>query len=467
LTKNVVTIGPASDSTQILEQLIGAGMNVARFNTKHSDPTWHDERIKRVRTVADKLHQTIGILLDLQGPEIRIDLPNHQSFDLKKGQTATFTSNHAGDSQDRVFIPQDVIESLSADDKILIEDGACEFVVQEKSGDSLIAKTLHNCTVSDRKTMNTPGIILDMPSLTERDYQYLDQVDLEYIDLVGLSFVRRASDIEILRSELESRKSSAQIVAKIENQSALDHLDEIIEVADVVMVARGDLAVEVPYEQLIYWQKLIIDKCRHLAKPVITATQMLKSMVDNPRPTRAEVSDVTNAIYDGTDAVMLSEESTIGKYPVQSVQVQAQIAEFNELKVTNLAKLSREKNTDTTLCVTGAAIQLLEGEELGIEKVICLTETGRTARLMARFRPKIPIVALTSNQATCRKLSVTYGVYCQTVDLPEHKLDSADKLMAVFKESGVVQVGETVLMLYGTFWKKPGLTNTISIVTIH
>lgn len=469
LTKIVATIGPATETEEQITKLIEAGMNVARFNTKHGDIEWHQERIRRVRSIAEKMGVSVGILLDLQGPEIRLAIPGEEAFPVKADETVIFTYNQDCQDPHKPILPKIVIETLKPGDHVLIDDGLGEFAVVSKNQDELATTALGDFTINNRKTLNTPGATIDLPSLIDRDLAHLDAASDELIDFVGLSFVRNKQDIEILKSELEKRQLHPEIVAKIENQSALDHLEEIIEISDVVMIARGDLAVEVPFEELTYWQKKIIDKSRELGKPVITATQMLKSMVENPRPTRAEVSDVAHAIYDGTDAVMLSEETTLGKYPVEAVRAQAKIASFNEPHSCFQPLTSGISNT--TAYITQAAINLLSSckstQVAPVDRIVCLTETGDTARLIARFRPDLPIYTLTSSQRTYRQLSMVYAVIPYMIKLPDDfRLASSEELLNVLKQLNITTGGEKVLLIHGTFWKKPGLTNTLSLITI-
>lgn len=468
-TKIVATIGPATETEEVLEQLMLAGMNVARFNTKHGTPEWHHERIARVKKVAAKMDHPIGVLLDLQGPEIRITIPGGQGFEVKDGQEVVFTSDEHESNPHHPMVPQMVIDSLHNGDTVLIDDGLGEFVITGKEGNKIHTRALNACTVGNRKTMNTPGVVMEMPSLIAADLVHLDAATDETVDFVGLSFVRDAHDIAILREEMRKRDLHAAIVAKIENQSALDNLDEIIDAADAVMVARGDLAVEIPFQKLTYWQKQIIQKSREKGKPVITATQMLKSMVDRPRPTRAEVSDVANAVYDGTDAVMLSEETTIGKFPVETVTTQATIVMFNEQHAVAPALIATDPNP--TSYITHSAVALLkktarEDSQLKIDRIICLTETGETARMLARFRPGVPVEVLTSSASTYRKLALVFGINPHVVDLPGDRLESSDQLLEKIRHLQLAQVGETVLLVHGTFWKKPGLTNTMSVLTL-
>lgn len=466
-TKIVATIGPTTQSEAMLTELVKAGMNVARFNTKHSDPSWHHDKIKKVRKVSQRLKKSVGILLDLQGPEIRIDLPQDKSFQVDLGERVTFTT-HPADTKAKekvksrsntIFVPLEVIKSLSVGDQIMLEDGSCEFQVIQKHSNSIVAEARIGCQVNDRKTMNTPGVVLNMPSLTDRDREYLDKIHPEEIDFVGLSFVRDVEDIKILKKELAKRKITAHIVSKIENQSSIDNLDDIIETSDAIMIARGDLGVELPFQKLVHWQKKIIAKCRLAAIPVITATEMLKSMVENPRATRAEVSDVAHAIYDGTDAIMLSEETAVGKYPIRAVSAQAIIASFNE-QYTDL-KFNRLFDISKSASITHAAISLLETSKQKISKIICLTQTGRTAQLVARFRPRKPIHAVTNNLSTYHRLSLLYGATPHLVPFSDGVLETNSELIRLIKKYRIAKSGETVLLIHGSVWKKPGLSNTL------
>ncbi len=470
-TKIVATIGPATETEQIIQELIRSGMNVARFNTKHGTPEWHQERIARVKKVARSLNEPIAVLLDLQGPEIRLTIPGGEAFEIDEGDLLLLTSDENGTNPRSAFVPQMVVDALNIGDKLLVDDGLGEFVVSEKMGMEIHATALTKVKVGNRKTLNTPGVEMDMPSLIPADYKQLDGIAEGNVDYVALSFVRNALDITILRKELERRNIVASIVAKIENQAAIDNIDEIIQATDAVMVARGDLAVEIPFEELAFWQKIIIQKSREFAKPVITATQMLKSMVDHPRPTRAEVSDVANAIYDGTDAVMLSEETTIGKYPVKAVATQARIAIFNEVHAQPKPVVTSDSDESAYIChaaISLLEISLLETNNITVNKIVCLTETGQTALNLARFRPHVPLHALTSSRQTYEKLSLVFDVQPHIVELPSgDKLESSEQLLEKITELGIAKAGETVLLVHGTFWKKPGLTNTLSILHIE
>ncbi|MDR0462675.1 MAG: pyruvate kinase [Pseudomonadales bacterium] len=462
-TKNVATIGPATETEETLKQLIEAGMNVARFNTKHSSPEWHQERIKRVRKVAKEMGQAVAVLLDLQGPEIRINLPGETPFELEADETCIFTHDENFKADKKVLIPINVVKALQVGNMVLLDDGFCELEVAEVNKDHLVLKALGKCTVKHRKTMNIPGITIDMPSLVDADYEQLDGAGKEdNVDFVGLSFVRNRADIIFLRKELEKRNIRAQIIAKIETQAALDNLEEIVSESEAVMIARGDLGVEVPYEELVFWQREIINLCRLQGKPVIVATQMLSSMVSQPRPTRAEVSDVAHAIYDNTDAVMLSEETTIGDYPVKAVKTQASIASFNEDFADNtLVLLPSSNNTEI---LTKAAIDILETSEQDISAIICLTGTGHTARLLSRFRPHAPVIAVTNSEDTYYTLALAYGVNPELM-LGDDEIDMV-KALAHLKKKGVIQKDEKVLLVHGMNLNQ-NMTSVISLINVE
>lgn len=328
-TKIVATIGPVTDSTEIMEALIKQGANVFRFNMKHATCDWHNERILRARQVALRLNIALGILIDLQGPEIRLETSQGQDLSFVSGEDIIFSINDASVKTVKIPTPE-VFAAVKPGMKVNIDDGSIELSITQVDSNSFHAKSTQDCVIKHRKSMNFPGADIELPSLTQDDYERLDMQAMKEVDFVALSFTRSKKDVDILRQELQKRGSTAAICAKIENQSALDHLEEIVVASDAIMVARGDLAVETPFERLTYEQKRIIKLCRSYAKPVITATQMLHSMVSNKRPTRAEISDVSNAVYDGTDAVMLSEETAGGQFPIETVAVMAKIVEYVE-----------------------------------------------------------------------------------------------------------------------------------------
>lgn len=470
-TKIVATIGPATESEEALEALIQAGMNVARFNTKHNEPAWHHERIMRVRSIARRLNKPVAVLVDLQGPEIRTELPNGQDFfPAEAGEEVLFTFSQERASQvgKAIILPHEVIEALQPGKVVLIEDGVGEFTITRKDDTGVYAQVHEALLIKKRKTLNTPGVVINLPSLIDKDYVQLDAATNELVDYVALSFVRNAQDIAILREELKRRNLTARVIAKIENQAALDNLDEVIQASDAIMVARGDLGVEVAYEELAHWQKKIIQMSRIYAKPVITATQMLQSMINAPRPSRAEVTDVSNAVYDGTDAVMLSEETTIGKYPVKAVATQAQIVSYTENHGHTPDLIVAD--VDSSTAVTHAAISLIREDQaqsgsLKIEKIICLTESGRVARYLSRFRKNITIYALTHEEQTYNQLSMVFGIEPHLIDFNDQGLPY-EEILSKIKELGIASPGETVIIIHGTHWRVEDKTNTLKVITI-
>ncbi|HSW90273.1 MAG TPA: pyruvate kinase [Patescibacteria group bacterium] len=329
-TKIVATIGPASDSSEMIQTLIKTGVNIFRFNMKHADKAWHDERIPRVREAATAAGMPVEILIDLQGPEIRLETFNKAEVTVAKGQTLVFSLHPDSEGKNIVLPTPEVFPAMSVGLHLLIDDGAMEFEITQVSPDNFSVTALQDCVIKHRKSVNFPGADIKLPSLTDDDYQKLELTNIKQVDYIALSFTRNRSDVDILRSEMNKRSLTSKICAKIENQMAMDNLGEIVDASDIIMVARGDLAVETPLERLGVYQKKIIATCHEKQKPVITATQMLQSMVKNRRPTRAEISDVANAVYDHTDYCMLSEETAAGANPVLVVETMAKIIAYTE-----------------------------------------------------------------------------------------------------------------------------------------
>lgn len=463
LTKIVATIGPASDTPEQIAALIQAGVNVFRFNTKHSTPEWHSERISRVQAVADSLHTSVAILLDLQGPEIRLETRDQLEIHVAAGELLTLGSAFVEGVN--IIIPhQGVFSLLHPGSPLLIDDGFVETEVVEVRPDHLTVRVLHPATIKHRKGVNLPGVNVDFPALIDNDIKQLDGNARNKVDYVGLSFVRSARDIELLRDELSKRGMAAQIVAKIESQPALDNIDSIIAAADAIMVARGDLGVEVPLEQLAYWQKTLISKAREARKPVITATQMLESMIKNPRPTRAEATDVAHAVFDGTDAIMLSAETASGSYPVRCVETMARIAQYNETKVA--APTLTSSPLDQTQLLAASVVELVANSVVPIDAVLVFTETGYTARALAAHHLPIPLIAATDNRKTCELLSLSFGVTAVHTQFPEGPYSSPDPVIAQLKEQNILHSRCTIVVVHGHHWQKPGNTNALSITSI-
>ncbi len=444
-TKVVATIGPATESEEQIANLISAGMNVARFNTKHNVPSWHREIVQRVRKVAAEMQVPIGILIDLQGPEIRITLKQDQ-LTVKKDDQLTFTSKELSQSDTDVLLPPNVIECLEVGNHLITDEGACHFVIVSKTDGHFAAECQEDCVLKTRKTVNTPNVVIEMPALLPSDEEFIAELSNEHIEYFALSFVRTPQDIQHLRNILIQRNVSADIVSKIENRKAVENLESIIAASDAVMVARGDLAMEVDFEELIYWQKKIIRLSQKYAKPVITATQMLLSMTQKPTPTRAEISDVANAVYDGTDALMLSEETTQGKFPSKCVDVFTKIARFYEDHPSDCAPAS--PSTQTLVPLAQSILETVKKEQKIVEKIVIIGDDINVCRQLSSFHLSAAILAVTSTLFASQKLALSFGV--QPIYLPNVSLrdTSVNEFMEILKHHQKLSLGERVLFIY-------------------
>lgn len=464
-TKIVATIGPASDTTEQIGALIWAGVNVFRFNMKHNEHSWHRERIVRVKQVAKQMGVTVGILIDLQGPEIRIKTRDKQPIPLGANEVVVF-SNSFDDPQVNIVLSHDnILSSLELGDQILIDDGFIELNVVKKEGHKIVAATKVPTVIKDHKGLNLPSKDIDVPSLTDDDLDKLSLAAEEDADFVGLSFARTKQDLDILQAEMDKRGVKAKIISKIENQKSLDNIDELIQNSGAVMIARGDLGVEVPIEQLAFWETTIINKCREAGKPVIVATQMLHSMIENSRPTNAEATDVANAVLQGTDALMLSGETATGQYPVKAVEMMAQIAIFNEPKAV-VKDLEHVPNSLTELIARGAFEILKDEGDIKLDAIVAFTQTGKTAEIISSFRPNIPIIAVTESGANLGKMALSFGVIPVYATFPSGKFTDPEAVLEALVQKEILQKGQTVLVVHGKNWKMPGLTNSLSIVTL-
>jgi pyruvate kinase len=473
LTKIVATIGPSSESEEQIEALINAGVNVFRFNFKHSTIDWHASRIHRVKQVAKKMKRHIGTLLDLQGPEIRINMPT-ESIKVEIGELVTlgesvFTDGKKGFSCSH----PDLFEFLKVGQHLIADDGAFSFTVMELKPE-VVLKCNRAGTLKNKKSLRIPGANFPFPVLVDRDFEGLKMAQRAEIDYIALSYARTAEDVLITRKEMNKYKVNALIVSKIEAKSAIDNLDEIIEVSDGIMVARGDLGIELPLEEVPYWQKIMIKKCIEKGIPVITATQMLQTMVDNPFPTRAEVSDVANATFDLTDAVMLSAESASGKYPLETVTMMKQIAKSNEMRFsTDTRKHFSFTVADNEQLLCEAAYNIYQNLEEHKNKVsgfVVFTESGRTARMLSRYRPNVPIYALVSTSKVADMLTVDYGVQPLSHFTPYTRdLVSAKGISTIvehLKKEGAVKKGQSLVVIYGDQWMVSGKTSTIKLAQV-
>ena len=408
-TKIVCTLGPVSENEETLRELIKNGLNVCRLNFSHGSHEEHKGRMDLVKKLREELNMPTAILLDTKGPEIRTGKFDVPEVLLEEGQTFTITMKDVMGDKERCTVSyKGLANDVKTGDTILIDDGLVGLTVKEVNGDDIVCEVQNSGIVKNHKGVNVPGVKVNLPAITEKDRSDIEFGIEQGIDFIAASFVRKVSDVLAIREILEENNAThIKIISKIENQEGVDNLDEIIEVSDGIMVARGDLGVEIPTEEIPVVQKLMIKKCNEAGKPVITATQMLDSMIRNPRPTRAEVTDVANAIYDGTDAIMLSGETAAGKYPVEAVKTMATIAKRAEETMRNRrTKINKSKNVTDAISYATCTTAM----DLDARAILSSTASGHTARMVSKFRPDCPIIATTSDESVRRQLSLTWGV---------------------------------------------------------
>jgi pyruvate kinase len=467
-TKIVCTIGPASESVEKLVQLIEAGMNVARLNFSHGNFEEHGQRIKNIREAAARTKKTVAILLDTKGPEIRTHNMKDGAIELTAGNEIIISMNEVEGTKEKFSITySELIHDVQIGSKILLDDGLIGLEVTNVDLESkeIHTKILNSGVLKNKKGVNVPGVSVNLPGITEKDASDILFGIEQGIDFIAASFVRRASDVLEIRELLENNQGThINIIPKIENQEGVDNIDEILEVSDGLMVARGDLGVEIPAEEVPLVQKELIKKCNVQGKPVITATQMLDSMQRNPRPTRAEASDVANAIFDGTDAIMLSGETAAGSYPVEAVQTMHNIASRTESALNHKEILST-RSKDNGHNMTDAIGQSVAhtAMNLDVDAIIAPTESGHTARMISKYKPKAPIVAVTSNDFVCRRLSLVWGVYPQIGKKANTTDEMLDTAVEESLNSGIVSSGDIVVITAGVPVGETGTTNLMKI----
>lgn len=465
-TKIICTLGPSAETEEVLRELILAGMDVARFNFSHAD---HQEHLGRLRTI-EKLREELGIpvatLLDTKGPEIRIcTFKEDKKYQLQEGQTFTLTTREVEGDETMVSISyKDLVNDVKVGNTILIDDGLIELSVKEMTETDIICEVKNSGMISNRKGVNVPGVELSMPYISEKDNSdILFAIEQNY-DFIAASFVRTAKDVKDIRKILDSHNSKVKIIAKIENLQGVDNIDEIIHAADGIMIARGDMGVEIPYEEVPVIQKMIIKKVYNSSKQVITATQMLDSMMKNPRPTRAETTDVANAIYDGTSAIMLSGETAAGKYPVEALKTMVKIAiraeaDIDYKKRFRLADVS--PNPDITDAISRATVTT--AHDLNAKMIITVTTSGRTARIISRFRPQCQILGCTTDPVVCRQLSMAWGVTPLLMNVEHDTFELFDHAIQTVETSGYLVDGEIAVLTAGVPLGIAGRTNLIKV----
>ncbi|MET3686749.1 pyruvate kinase [Priestia megaterium] len=470
-TKIVCTIGPASESVEKLVELINSGLNVCRLNFSHGDFEEHGARIVNIREAAKQTGKTVGILLDTKGPEIRTNTMENGAIELEEGSEIIVSMTEVVGTTEKFSITYPgLIEDVHVGSKILLDDGLIGLEVLDinKTDGEIKTKVLNPGTLKNKKGVNVPNVSVNLPGITEKDASDIVFGIEQGIDFIAASFVRRASDVLEIRELLEKHNAAhIQIISKIENQEGVDNIKEILEVSDGLMVARGDLGVEIPAEEVPLVQKDLIKQCNALGKPVITATQMLDSMQRNPRPTRAEASDVANAIFDGTDAIMLSGETAAGSYPVEAVQTMHSIASRAE-QALNYSEILQQRSKQVGPSITDAIGQSVVHTALNLNAsaIVAPTESGYTAKIVSKYRPQSPIVAVAANDSVARRLSLVWGVTpvigerVNTIDdMLDHAVNDAVK-------TGVVAHGDLVVITAGVPVGESGATNLMKVQVV-
>jgi pyruvate kinase len=467
-TKIVCTLGPATESSEGIAALVQAGTDVFRLNFSHGNREDHRNNIRRIREVSETLGREVGILQDLAGPKIRLGELPAEGIVLEAGQTVALGVE--GRSEDDVLpvgYPH-LLEDVGVGERILLADGLAELEVIGVAEDRLLCEVLIGGTVSSRKGVNLPHANLRVASFTEKDRQDLTVGLDEGVDFVALSFVRHENDLAPVRERLDRQEHPPLLIAKIEKPQAVDRLGPILDAVDGVMVARGDLGVEMPPEQVPMIQKEIITAARRAGRPVITATQMLRSMVDSPRPLRAEASDVANAVLDGTDAVMLSEETAIGNYPTEAVHVLHRVAVEAEPKINHLQMLADSSSPsvlDLTSAISRAACEL--AASIGAVAIVTTTASGHTAKLVARHRPATPLLGLTTSVAVARQLRLSWGVIPAVRRETEDPIELGHAILAELAEHGLGSPGDRVVFTAGLPLGGSGTTNLIRVLELE
>lgn len=464
-TKIVCTIGPASESPETIRALLRAGMDVARLNFSHGALDEHLLRIKNLREAAAELGANLALLLDIQGPKIRVGRLKTGKVELIAGQVYTLTVEPYEGDEGKAYVDYPhLARDLRPGSIIYIDDGLLELRVQEVRGPDVVCQVVVGGELSSRKGVSLPGVDVDLPPITKDDAEHIRFGVKHGVDFVAASFVRKGEHVEAVRRIIQEAGGTQHIIAKIESNSGLRNIDEIVAAADGIMVARGDLGVEIAAEEVPLAQRLLIRKCNLAGKPVITATQMLDSMIRNPRPTRAEVTDVTSAIFEGTDCVMLSGETAMGRYPVKAVEVMDRIARRME-QVIDYGAVLREKanegRSEIDQAVTLAACQVTHDLNLGL--IICATFSGATARSVSQKRPRAVIFAISQNEQVVRQLAMSWGVYAVYQEKDDDVEESISKAIDKAMERNLLAAGDVITIITGLFVGVPGTTNMLQV----
>lgn len=470
-TKIVCTIGPVTQSKDMIKKLMENGMDVARFNFSHGSYEYHEQCLKNVRAAAEELGLPVAAMMDTKGPEVRLKkFVDDKPVEIKDGDVYVLTTQDClcDDKKGSVTF-KNLPKDISVGTRILINDGLIELLAEKVTAEDIVCRVIHGGKLSNNKGINVPGVKLSMPYLSDADMSDLEFGAKMKYDFIAASFVRTAADINYLRKYTQSLGwFNVRIIAKIENLDGVENIDEILEAADGIMVARGDMGVEIPFEQIPAIQKELIHKGYNAGKQVITATQMLESMISNPRPTRAEITDVANAIYDGTSAIMLSGETAAGEYPIEAVSAMALIAETTENNIDYKSRFrKRGSDNDKNIANAISHATVTTAHDLDVKAIITVTKGGSTARLISKYRPLCPIISCTTDETVCRQMNMSWGVTStmineetNTDDLFKHAVDAAKKL-------GIVESGDKVVITAGVPLGCSGTTNLMKVESVE
>ncbi len=468
-TKIICTLGPSTDRDGVLEKLVREGMDVARFNFSHGTHEEQKARLEQLKSLREQYGKPIAALLDTKGPEVRIGCFQQHKITLEEGQTFTLCTEETEGTNERVSVSyKELYQDVKPGDQILIDDGLVGMEITEIAGTDIVCVVKNGGEISDRKGVNVPGVKLNMKFISPRDYEDLLFGIKEDFDFVAASFTRTADDIREMRKLLdENGGRSINIIAKIENQQGVDNIDEIIEEADGIMIARGDMGVEIPLEHVPVIQQSIIQKVYRVGKQVITATQMLDSMMIHPRPTRAETTDVANAIYQGTSAIMLSGETAAGKYPVEALEMMVKIAEYMEAHIDYNAifkKDERDDEPDVTNAISHATC--MTAIDLKANAILAVSKTGSTARMISKYRPNCLIGGCSSSPKVCRQLNMSWGIYPMLVKEEYSSEILCLRAIEAAQRHGIVQEGDKIVFTGGVPLGIPGRTNLIRVCIV-
>ena len=469
-TKIICTLGPATDNEDTLKNIMQEGMDVARLNFSHGNYEDHKKRMDMVKKARKELNKHVAILLDTKGPEVRVKQFKDGKVTLKEGQLFTLTSDEVEGTEEKVSITYNrLYEDLENGMKVLIDDGLIEMCVEKVEHNNIVCRVINGGVVSNNKGVNIPNVNLSMPYLSEKDREDILFGIAQDVDFIAASFVQKKDDILQLRKLLNKNGGeNIKIIAKIENMQGVENIDEILDAADGIMIARGDMGVEIPYEEVPVIQKMIIKKVYEAGKQVITATQMLESMIKNPRPTRAEATDIANAVYDGTSAIMLSGETAAGAYPVEAVKAMVRIAERTEQDVDYRKRFfhhDRKANPDITDAICHATCTT--ALDLNARAIVTVTKSGNSARMISRYRPASDIIGCATSEKVCRQLNMAWGVIPILIKEEKDVFDLFDKAINAAKNMQLLEKGDLTVITSGVPIGISGTTNMLKVQNVQ